>query len=81
MPAKAHYHPLNTASLDVRAADPHPYLKRNQRWKPKKVTDEKDYQEKCRKGELTPFEKPNRYFDYFINRETGLYLPDRAITL
>ena len=74
----------NKSSCSISCLDRYvsPYerlLKRNKHWLPKKVKEEKDLREKCRKGELTPFKKPDRYLDYFINRTTNIFVVDELI--
>ena len=54
-------------------------LRRNRSWKPKKVEEEEESKRKCREGKLTPFQQPENYSNYFINRQTTIFILDELI--
>ena len=54
-------------------------LRRNRSWKPKKVKEEEESKRKCREGKLTPFQQPENYSNYFINRQTTIFILDELI--
>ena len=54
-------------------------LRRNAAWIPKKVKKERELQESCRNGELTPFKQPDNYSCYFIHQRTDILIVDQLI--
>ena len=54
-------------------------LRRNRSWKPKKVDEEEESKQKCREGKSIPFQQPENYSNYFINRQTTIFILDELI--